>query len=60
MNHPQTAEAAAARILQAVNAELVGLPQAQHGPALRTVIEELNTWLQAIAAGAKRAGAAGG
>jgi hypothetical protein len=57
MNH-QTAEDAAERILKAINVELVRLPQAQHETILRIVTTELNTWLQAMAAGAQRAAAA--
>jgi hypothetical protein len=53
MDHPQTVEDAAERIFKAVNVELARLPQAQHGTLLRIVTTELNTWLQAIAAGAK-------
>jgi len=33
------------------------MPQAQHGTMLRIVTTGLNTWLQAIAAGAQRAAA---
>jgi hypothetical protein len=51
----QTAEAAAGRVLKAINAELAHLPQAQHGTMLRIVATELNAWLQAIAAGGSRA-----
>src|SRR5215471_4708120 len=54
MNH-QTSEDAAERILKAINVELVRLPQAQHETILRIVTTELNTWLQAMAAGAQRA-----